>query len=120
MVDEESQQTIMDVIPFGKGEGFAGKASETLAQGVEPPLDMSGLTFFFANHAVKVKVKDIGIGLPAITRGTAQVIAGNTPPQLQGSCFAAICEPVGHDLVGAATQCQPQPAFLPLTANERP
>src|SRR5262245_56705635 len=120
-MDKETEQTLMEVVPFGKRQCLASKARQTLAKGIEPTLDVVGLPFLLTHHAVTLGIKNVGIGLPMITEGgTAAVIAGNASPQLQRTRFAAIPNPVSYHLSRSTTQGQPQPALLPLAAHKRP
>ena len=50
VVNRESKDGLMELVGFGKGQGFAYKASQALAQGVEPALDMRRLAAVLADR----------------------------------------------------------------------
>ena len=56
---------------LGKGEFFAYKANQLLAERAIPALDMGGLTTFFADGLVRPSTKHLLIGVPAIAYAMA-------------------------------------------------
>lgn len=48
------------------------------------------------------------------------ILVGQLTPQLEGTGFRAIPNPASDPLAGAATQRDPQPAFLFFAAHKRP
>jgi hypothetical protein len=60
-------------------------------------------------------------GQPEIAaRGATPVIFGHMLTQALRPLLAAIRDGVGHDLAGAAAQCDPEPALLLLLFHEAP
>lgn len=99
----------MSRIGLGKGQGFANKACQALTQGIEPTLDMTGLTSVLAHRLMAVTRENPLVGIPKITeRGTTLVGQRDALPQLQATGLAAISDEVSHNLSGTTTQRHPQ------------
>ena len=74
------QQTAIEGIPFGKGQGSARKTGQAQAQGVEPPLHMGCFPGTFVYKLTPSPIKDEFIGCTTITEGgTAAIVSGQTP-----------------------------------------
>lgn len=85
------QQAGVQVIAFGKGQRFTGEASQALAQGVEPALDMRRLPGLLVHRVMPSSIKDTLIGCPAIAeRGTATIVSRHTTPRVNGTVLRAI------------------------------
>jgi hypothetical protein len=57
----------MHIIPFRKRECFTGEASQSLPEGIEPPLNMIGLARFFANLLMSPLIKHEAVRFPTVT-----------------------------------------------------
>jgi hypothetical protein len=91
VVDKHPKQSVMEIIPLGKGRSSARETSQPLTEHIKPTRDMVGLPFILADHAVALRVEAVGIGLPAVTkRGTANVGKGQASLELSCPGFAAI------------------------------
>ena len=56
----------MTVIPFGKTQGLTSKPAETLAECVEPALNMVRFAFVFVDLAVAFVVKHVAVSRPLV------------------------------------------------------
>lgn len=101
----------MKTIGLGKRQGFAHQASQPLAKGVKPALDMVGFAAVFADRLMTVSGKHALIRVPEITERVATGVgAWNAPPELQTTSCGAVTDEVGHNLACAAAQGNPQPS----------
>jgi hypothetical protein len=120
-MNEQPKSKRMELIRFGKGQGFAHEAGQALAQGVEPALDMSGLTTGLTHRLMPVGGENTPVSLPKITeRVAARVGARNASPEVQTTGFAAVTDEVRHNLAGAAAQRPPYPALIGFLEHKRP
>lgn len=55
---KEAKGEVVHDVGFGKREGFADPAGETLTEGVVESLDMVGFSFLFSHRTMLVVVKD--------------------------------------------------------------
>ena len=111
----------MREVRLGEGEGSANGAGLALAQGVIPPLHMSGLPIAFAHPARSLAREDLAITLPQLTKAaTAFVGRGNAPPQLPTRPGTGIPQDKSHALARTPTQRGPQPSLLSLLAPKAP
>ena len=80
-MDKAPERNFMKLIGLGKGKGLADKAhpegTQTLAQDVVPAFNMGGLPRFFADRVMvsAQMTKNLVIGLPKITKGSAMTIS---------------------------------------------
>src|SRR5690606_35054706 len=118
-MDKELKCPFMEAIRLGKGQGLADKTSQALTQGVEPALDMVGLSTMLSDGLMPLWIEDVAVGLPKIAKRTAAHVRGrNPPPQLQTTGFAAIADKVSDNLPGTATQRHPNPTFIGLLEDK--
>ena len=110
----------MKTVGLGKRQGFTNETSQSLAQGVEPALDMVGFAAVFADRLMTVSGKHALIRVPGITERVATGVgAWNAPPELQTT--VAVRSPMKwHNLACAAAQGNPHPALIGLPEHERP
>jgi hypothetical protein len=100
----------MKQVGLGKRQGFTNEASQALAQGVEPALDMGGLPAVFTKRLMPVRVKNVLVSVPEIAeRLTAHIHGRDASPQLETARCAAVPNEVGHYLTCAAAQGDPNP-----------
>ncbi len=121
VMNEQPKDLRMARVGLGKRQGFANKTSQVLAQGIEPALNMVGLSAFLADRLMAFPVKNALIGVPEIAERVATNIrCWNTSPEWQTTGFATIPDEIGHNLPGAATQGHPYPALVDLLEYKRP
>ena len=112
---------MMKSVRFGKGQGLADEAGQSLAQGVVPAFHVSRLATLLAHTAMRLLGKDLLVRLPEIAEGqTMLVLGGNLVPQAATRFLAAVTDHKGHNLVCAATNGRPQPSFSTLFQHKRP
>jgi hypothetical protein len=112
VIHKEPEGRFMTVVGPGTRQGLADKAGQTLAQDVEPALNMTGLPAALAYHLMPFRIRLMLVSFLEIAeRPAAQVSGGNPPPQLQTTGLTSITETVGHDLPCATIQGHPNPAF---------
>jgi hypothetical protein len=69
----------MELVGLGKGQGFADKASQALAQSIEPTLDMRRLSARLTDRVMAIQGENGLVSLPKISeRMTAGVSQRNT------------------------------------------
>ena len=103
----------MHRLRFGKGQGLAHEASESLSQGVVPALNMRGLSRLFAAGRMLLVGQDFLISVPEVgkTMTAAKSFREALPESLTSGGTAITCD-VGNDLSGLATQSNPDPVFI--------
>ena len=118
-MDEQLQGQLVKVVGLGKGQCFAHKASQALAQGVMPAFDVRSLSGFLANGAVRVSVKGHLISLPEIAAGTTGLVAlGDEMAQSPATVGAAVADEAGDDLSSSTTEGNPDPALVALFVHK--
>jgi hypothetical protein len=80
-MNEQPKSKRMELIRFGKGQGFAHEAGQALAQGVEPALDMSGLTTGLTHRLMPVGGENTPVSLPKITERVAARVGARNASQ---------------------------------------
>jgi hypothetical protein len=94
----------MHLISLGKTQCFAGKASQTLPQGVEPTFNMVSFTLILVDLSMALVIEDMAVSLPFVAEGVAAGIAvWDLFPEMTGTGFRPIPK-IRHDLVCATTQ----------------
>ena len=105
----------MKSIRFGERQRFANKASQALAQGQNPALDMGCQPSLLTQGLMGLFWKNVLICFPKVTvTGRLLLFVWNLLPQLLAGHFAEVANDQRHDLVSAAAQGQPYPTFLAL------
>lgn len=120
-MDEEFESVQVKNIRFRKGKRFAHKASKPLTQGVVETLNVSRLPTFLAKRLMVCAqmTKDVGIGFPKITEGSAVAIrAWNPEPESPTDLFTTVTNEEGDNLPGASTESQPNPTLVLLATDE--
>ena len=76
-MDKAPERNFMKLIGLGKGKGLAHKASQAFAKRIVPAFNMGGLPRFFADRVMvsAQMTKNLVIGLPKITKGSAMTIS---------------------------------------------
>ena len=86
-----------------------------------PALDVVGLTRAFINRSMLDIGKDGLVTFPKITiKQTSAIGWWDAAPQQATGDLATVADGIGHDLAGAATQREPHPTLIFLSADERP
>ena len=121
LVDEQAQGDFVHPLALGKGEGLAHEASESLAQGVVPTLDVAGLACALVGAAVGAARKDLVVSQPKVAAGgAAAVIRRDALTQSAGALGRAIPDEASDDLARLPTKRDPHPARIELAAHEAP
>ena len=69
--DEHPQDQLVIKVQLGKGQGLSHKASQALAEGQVPSLDMGRLAALLADGVMFAGCKDLLVGIPEIAKGMA-------------------------------------------------
>ena len=110
----------MHLVGFGKGEGFSYQSSQALAQGAVEAFDMVGVGFglalgeLMARNHFRIRFPNIGKTVRCF------VGSGNGFPQRKTRFAAPIANGKSHDLPGAPTERQPNPAFVFAAFDKTP
>jgi len=115
LVQKQAQAEVVHRLTLGKRERLPDEASESLPQGIIPPLDVRCLTRVFAARRMLLIWNHLLIGLPEVTvavRGAVRF--RNLLPQLLTSGAAAVADNIGYDLASGTTERNPNPAFACL------
>lgn len=74
-MNEEVQQSVMQIVASGKSQGATGEAAQALTQGIEPPLDMAGLAAVLANGLMAIRGENALVSVPEIAERMAAASA---------------------------------------------
>ena len=114
-MNKASESDFMKLIGFGKGKGFAHKASQSLTQGVVPALNMCRFASLFANRVVlrRQMSEDCIVCLPKVTESRTMTVETRNPgPETPTIFFSSSPDEVGDNLAGSPTQRYPDPSFV--------
>lgn len=113
-MQEETDNDFVHEEGFGKGPGFANKATQALAQDVVETLDVIGEPPLGVTRAMLWGGQDMVIALQVVgTKRAALIGERDALPKEPGGGVIARAERVSHDLAGAPTRRQPQPDHAP-------
>jgi hypothetical protein len=111
----------MKTIGFGERQRFAQKASQPLAQGVEPTLNMVRFAAVFANRLMPICRANEWVSIPEITeRKTPFVTRWDAPPKVQATGFTPVTNEICDNLACTATQRHPNPPLVGLLEHKGP
>src|SRR5207302_904648 len=96
---KEQEASLMHDHRFGKGERHAHKTSETLPQGVLPPLDMGGFSRLFSHGGM--------------------LLLWNGLPQPLTRLFTPITHCIGHHLAALSAESNPHPGVVGFFEHKR-
>lgn len=106
---------------FGEGESFTGESSQALAQREVEPLDVVGLSFFFAARLMLLLRQHFLIRFPQVAKAkSALVVSGNLVPQSAARSGTAVTPMPSHDLPCPSAQRHPQPHRLLFALDKAP
>ena len=104
-----------------KGERHAHKTSETLPQGVIPPLDMGSFSRLFSHSGMLFLWDHRLIRCPEVCEAmTSTIEIWNGLPQPLTRLFTSIPNRIGHHLTRFTTQSNPHPGSMDFFEHKRP
>lgn len=103
---------------FWKRERFSSQSPKSLPQGIIPSFHMISLTWVFANTLMSLLRKDLGVGLPEITKTKASSISfRDFLPEFSTGFFATVAINKSDNLPSSTTECGPCPDFITTLFN---
>src|SRR5437879_6140995 len=118
---KEQEASLMHDHRFGKGERHAHKTSETLPQGVIPPLDMGGFSRLFSHGSMLLLWDHRRICRPEVSETMPlTILLWNGLPQPLTRLFTPITHCIGHHLARLAAESNPNPGVVGFFEHKRP
>ena len=119
--DEEVDGVEVALYALGEGVRAAHQAADPCTQRAKPAFGMVGLAFFLTAEAMGAPWKNPFVGQPEVAaRRPAAIVCGQVLAQGKSTLLAAVADGVSHDLAGASTKRDPEPALLGLLFHEAP
>lgn len=109
-MQEETDSDFVHLKGFGKRQGFANEAAQTLAKGIVETLNMVGGATLRVVGVMLVGGQDVVVALQVVgIKQTLAVRQRDAVPKEPGGRIIARTQRVSDDRAGTPTQGQPQP-----------
>jgi len=120
-VKKEQKAGLMQHNRLGKGQCFADKTSQALAQGIVPAFNMGRLPTFLADRRMLLLWYHCLVGGPEIGEAvTGAIGCWNGIPQAAAGGLTAIPDRIGDYLAGATTEGDPDPTLVHFLGDKGP